>query len=58
MELINTIIENDDDIKNKSHMLSMKEGLEKKVYNVETFYTDIINLAELKTTLNESAYEN
>jgi hypothetical protein len=56
--LINTIIENENDISSKSQMLSMKENLEKKVYKDDSFYTDIINLAELKTTLNENIYEN
>ena len=58
IRIIESVIDNNIDVSNKSHLLNMKEGLEKKVYKEEAFYTDIINLAELKATLNESIYEN
>lgn len=53
--IIENIINNNDEIEDKSKMFSLKEKLGVKEYNVESFNNDIINLAELKSTLK---YEN
>lgn len=53
--IIESIISNNDEIEDKSKMFSLKEKLGVKEYNVDSFNNDIINLAELKSTLK---YEN
>lgn len=53
--IIENIINNNDEIEDKSKMFSLKEKLGVKEYNVDSFNNDIINLAELKSTLK---YEN
>ena len=53
--IIENIINNNDEIEDKSKMFSLKEKLSVKEYNVDSFNNDIINLAELKSTLK---YEN
>lgn len=55
---INEILENTPDVYSKSKMLTMKESLENKNYKEESFHDDMIKLAELKNTLNESIYES
>ena len=49
--IIENIVNSDDDVEDKSKMYSLKEKLGNKEYNAETFNNDIINLAELKSTL-------
>lgn len=53
--IIENIVNSDNDVEDKSKMYSLKEKLGNKEYNAETFNNDIINLAELKSTLK---YEN
>lgn len=53
--IIENIINNNDEIEDKSKMFSLKEKLGVKEYNADSFNNDIINLAELKSTLK---YEN
>lgn len=53
--LIENIINNNDEIEDKSKMFSLKEKLGVKEYSADSFNNDIINLAELKSTLK---YEN
>ena len=55
---INEILENTSNVYDKSKMSTMKEGLEHKNYKEESFHDDMIKLAELKNTLNESIYED
>lgn len=49
--IIENIVNSDNDVEDKSKMYSLKEKLGNKEYNAETFNNDIINLAELKSTL-------
>ena len=49
--IIENIVNSDNDVEDKSKMYSLKEKLNNKEYNAETFNNDIINLAELKSTL-------
>lgn len=49
--IIENIINNNDEIEDKSKMFSLKEKLGVKEYNADSFNNDIINLAELKSTL-------
>lgn len=49
--IIENIVNSDNDVEDKSKMYSLKEKLGSKEYNTETFNNDIINLAELKSTL-------
>lgn len=53
--IIENIINNNNEIEDKSKMFSLKEKLGVKEYNADSFNNDIINLAELKSTLK---YEN
>ena len=54
LEIIDEIIKKDIDTITKSNVNSMMEGLKNKNYSEDTFITDILNLAELKETLNET----
>lgn len=49
--IIENIVNSDNDVEDKSKMYALKEKLGNKEYNAETFNNDIINLAELKSTL-------
>ena len=49
--IIENIVNGDNDVEDKSKMYSLKEKLSNKEYNVDSFNNDIINLAELKSTL-------
>ena len=49
--IIENIVNSDNEIEDKSKMYSLKEKLSNKEYNAESFNNDIINLAELKSTL-------
>lgn len=49
--IIENIVNSENDVEDKSKMYSLKEKLGNKEYNAETFNNDIINLAELKSTL-------
>lgn len=49
--IIENIVNSENDIEDKSKMYSLREKLGNKEYNAETFNNDIINLAELKSTL-------
>ena len=53
--IFENIINNNDEIEDKSKMFSLKEKLGVKEYNADSFNNDIINLAEFKSTLK---YEN
>lgn len=49
--IIENIVNSENDVEDKSKMYSLREKLGNKEYNAETFNNDIINLAELKSTL-------
>ena len=53
IETIDSILLTETEIEKKTKMLNMKNNLSDKLYCENTFYNDIINLSELKTTLKD-----
>lgn len=51
VSILDKQIEECDDVENKAILNSMKEGLEKKCFNEETYMDDVLKMSDLKNTL-------